>query len=144
MDPANVVRVCCDMIVEKNGKVLMGKRGNVFGKDSWAFPGGHLEVGETTKQCVIRELDEEVGIYPTKMELLGIINDIPDLSGTARHYVRFVYKTEIYKGEISNKEPDKCMGWKWFDKTDLPKPIFVGHVKILKLYKEDKFNILFE
>ena len=40
------IGVSCEMIVEKDGEILMGKRGNIFGQGSWALPAGHLELGE--------------------------------------------------------------------------------------------------
>lgn len=140
----NFVRVCCDIVVEKDGKVLMGKRGNVFGKGSWALVGGHLELNETTKGCVDRELMEETSIVPTRMEYIGVINDIPGIAGQDNHYIRFVYLVTEFSGSIINKEPDKCEGWKWFDKDKIPEPLFVGHVKVLKLYLNGRYNILME
>ncbi|MCL4386984.1 NUDIX domain-containing protein, partial [Patescibacteria group bacterium] len=127
--------------IQKNGKILMGKRGNVFGKGTWALVGGHLEVNEKIEDCAIRELDEEVGIIPTEKRLLGVVNDIPDVPGQDKHYIRFVYLISRFEGEVQNKEPEKCEGWEWFDKNKLPEPIFVGHIKVLKFFlnKGDKF-----
>ncbi len=141
MSDEDIVRVTCDIVVEKGSMVLMGKRGNIFGKGSWALPGGHLEINEKTVECVTRELNEEVGITPIKMELLGVLNDIRNIPGQERHYVRFVYLVTKFSGEVTNKEPDKCEAWEWFDKNKLPEPVFVGHVKVIEFYlnKKDKF-----
>ena len=125
------------MIVENENKILMGIRGNVFGKGSWALPGGHLEINEKVVDCVIRELDEEVGIIPGKLQLLGVVNDVADKEGQTNHYVRFVYKIMTFTGNITNKEPDKCLGWEWVDKNKIPEPVFVGHIKVIKLYLND-------
>ena len=138
------VRVSCEMIIQKDSKVLMGKRGKVFGEGTWAFPGGHLESGETLRECVARELVEEVGIKPTKLKLLGTLNDIPNIKGQAKHYVRFTFLIQDFLGEVVNKEPDKCDGWKWFDLNKLPEPIFVGHQKVLKLFLLGKKDYLVE
>ena len=43
----------------------------------WCFPGGHLELGETSRQAVRRELLEELGILVTPTERLGAIR-LPD------------------------------------------------------------------
>lgn len=136
------VQVCCDIIVESGGKILLGKRGReVFGRGTWAVPGGHLEVGEKMEDCVARELNEELGVVPSEMKLLGVVNHIPDILGQAKHYVRFVYLITKFSGEITNKEPDRCEGWVWFNKKNLPEPVFVGHVKVLDFYlsKRDRF-----
>jgi 8-oxo-dGTP diphosphatase len=140
----DTVGVCCEMIIQKDGKILMGKRGNVFGKGNWAFPGGHLEVGETIEDCAKRELKEETGIEPTKIKLIGIINDIRNIPGQSRQYIRFVFLIEDFSGEVVNKEPDRCEGWKWFSLDKLPKPIFVGHVKVLEFFLSDRKSFFIE
>lgn len=55
-------KVGIGVIVRKEGKVLLGKRKNSHGAGSWAFPGGHLEYGESWEECARREVKEETGI----------------------------------------------------------------------------------
>lgn len=43
----------------------------------WCFPGGHVEPGERTRQTIIRELAEELGINVLPQHLLGRIR-VPD------------------------------------------------------------------
>lgn len=123
----------------------MGKRGKtIFGAGTWALPGGHLENLERVEDCVRRELTEEVGIKPVRMELLGVINDIPTLKGQVRHYVRFVYLIKEFSGEVRNLEPERCEGWEWVDKSKTPSPLFVGHFKTLEFYKSKGRPAVFE
>ena len=49
----------------KNGKlqVLLGKNGGPFsGTCPWNIPKGHVENGETDKECAVREFIEETGL----------------------------------------------------------------------------------
>ena len=50
-------------VIEQDGRILIGKRKR--GKHlagNWEFPGGTVETGETPKQCLRRELREELAV----------------------------------------------------------------------------------
>jgi len=47
-----------------------------------AFPGGHLERGETPQQAALREANEEVGLAPDAVRLLGGLNEVRSIVGT--------------------------------------------------------------
>ena len=61
------------------------------------FPGGHVEVGETVVESVIREASEETGLTISKPKFCGI-KEWP-LADDARYMV-FLFKTENYVGEL--------------------------------------------
>jgi mutator protein MutT len=46
-----------------------------------AFPGGSVEAGESLAQAAIREAEEEVGIPPQHVELIGRLDDVVTHSG---------------------------------------------------------------
>jgi len=57
------VLVAAAALVDVDGRVLIGKRPQ--GKQLaglWEFPGGKVEAGESPEACLIRELNEELGI----------------------------------------------------------------------------------
>ena len=62
------------------GIVLLNARNQVFwGKrlrtHSWQFPQGGIKYGETPEQAMFRELQEEVGLRPEHVEVIGRTRD---------------------------------------------------------------------
>ncbi len=56
------------LIVNNEGKILLTKSHKWF--DKYTLPGGHIEVGETMKEAVAREVKEEVGLDVEVAEML--------------------------------------------------------------------------
>lgn len=78
---SNYLQVVIGVVV-KDGELLVAqRRKHQHQGGKWEFPGGKVESGETAGQALIRELQEEVGITPTQMRPLGIVeHHYPDLS----------------------------------------------------------------
>ena len=58
-------------IWKRDGKVLM----QTDGESGWAFPGGHVQLGETAAQSLKRELSEELGVEIKVGPLLFVSED---------------------------------------------------------------------
>jgi 8-oxo-dGTP diphosphatase len=65
-DERRVLRVAAAVLV-RDGKVLLAQRltGTPY-PGYWEFPGGKLEPGESARDAMVRELDEELGIAVTR------------------------------------------------------------------------------
>ena len=59
-------------VVWRDGRVLLTQRppGGPLGSQ-WEFPGGKIESGETPEQALAREIDEELGVVATPLEILA-------------------------------------------------------------------------
>lgn len=69
------------VFVIKNGKVLMGKRGDEPLKGYWDILGGFLHFAEHPKDGAIRELKEETGLNIRILDFLGIYMDTYTFQG---------------------------------------------------------------
>ena len=64
------INIRCRGIILHEGKLLVVKHAG--GRDFYALPGGHLDFGEDPKECMKRELIEELGIAPDIGKLLYV------------------------------------------------------------------------
>ncbi|MEI8364867.1 MAG: NUDIX hydrolase [Parachlamydiaceae bacterium] len=122
-------KVGIGVAVIKDNKVLLGKRKGAHGSGDWAFPGGHLELGETPEACAYRELIEETGLKAIQIVPGSWTNDIFDDN---KHYITlFMFVTE-FSGIPEVLEPLKCENWEWFEWDNLPQPLFASIQSLLK------------
>lgn len=63
---------CVCLVVEKNNALLLVQTRD---REKYYFPGGKIEEGETFKQALIREIDEElnVSLNPDKLRYMNTV-----------------------------------------------------------------------
>lgn len=108
-------------VLDRSGRVLLGKRLTSYNGGLWAVPAGHMKRGETFTMAAKRELMEETGLKALKLKLIGL-NNYQDEKGE-RQYINIDFVVEEYEGEIENKEPDRCERLDWFPIDLLPEPL---------------------
>jgi len=75
--PRPAVTADCVVITrEAEPKVLLIQRGDQPFKGGWAFPGGFMNMDETTEQCAVRELEEETGLRLSKIQQIGAYSKV--------------------------------------------------------------------
>ncbi len=118
------------MIINKEGKILLGKRKNAHGDGTWSFPWWHLEFNETVEECAIRETMEETGITIKSITMGPFTNDI--FEKEQKHYITLFAICEHDEGEPKIMEPKKCDGRERFKRDEFPKPLFLPIVNLKK------------
>ena len=85
-------------------------------KEDWpgiAFPGGHVEVGESFTEAVIREVKEETNLRIVSPQMCGMKDWVED----GIRYVVLFYRTEKFEGDLISSEEGQV--W-WEDLKELP------------------------
>lgn len=77
-----------------DGKVLLQKSSNEKG---YAFPGGHVALGETNAETLKREFEEEIGVHISVGELKWIQENFFSLNGRKWHQICLYYLVNINK-----------------------------------------------
>lgn len=125
------VRVGVGVIVMKDNKVLLGKRIGSHGQNTWSFPGGHLEMYENLEECGKREVEEETGLKIENIKVATFTNDIFEME--EKHYITIFLLSDYKEGEEKVLEPEKCLEWRWYEWSDLPKPLFLPIENLIKM-----------
>lgn len=107
-------------IIIDEDRVVLVKRGHAPLQGKWSIPGGVLEVGETLRKAVVREVREETGLTIEPGELLGVFERVlPDDQGRMRyHYVLIDFLCRMVTGELS--AADDAEQARWFQRHELP------------------------
>lgn len=126
--PRPAVTADCVVITkEAEPKVLLIQRGADPYKGCWAFPGGFMNMDETTEQCAIRELEEETGLKLTTIKQIGAYSKV-DRDPRGRT-ITVAYLAIIDKPAQVTGQDDAAKA-EWFPLSALPELAF-DHVDIM-------------
>lgn len=113
------------LIVRKGNQILLHKRKGRHAPDTWACPGGHLEMWENFEESTARELLEEAGpIIVGPITFFTAVN--ARFYNEHKHYVTLFMVCDWMSGEPQIIEPEKCECWQWFTFDQLPQPLMLG------------------
>lgn len=97
----------------RDGRVLVARRGvGTHLAGSWEFPGGKIEPGETPADAARRELVEETGLEPDRLDpLVLLVHDYADRP------LRFhVFLARDPRGDVAMDGPRE---WAWMSVEEL-------------------------
>lgn len=126
--PAVTVDAVVFLMKSEEFHVLLIKRKNEPYKDSWAFPGGFLDVDETLEAGVLRELEEETGLSNIELIQLKTYSKLDRDPRGRTISTAFVGVTSEVNCHV--KGADDALEAQWFSLEDLPVLAF-DHEEIL-------------
>ena len=127
----------CMIHDKKQNRVVVQEKINSTDWNGLTFPGGHVENGESIIDSTIREVKEETGLDIDQLKFSGLINWYNDT--THERWFVFLYKTNIFSGEMLDETHEGKVYWINFDKFKELK-LASGMEDYLKLYMDDKLN----
>lgn len=117
--PTNPIPGVGAIVVGSKG-VLLARRDKDPGARRWSIPGGGVELGETQKEAVIREVLEETGVQCRVLELVGTADLVKsDINGDIEYH--FILNHYLAQAITESTKPETIDGEVgWFHPDNLP------------------------
>lgn len=101
------------LIFNKDGKLLLVKSHKWL--DKYTMPGGHVELGETIKDALKREVKEEVGLDIEIVDMLGFQEAIfPAEFAKRKHFIFFDFIAKCKNDEVT-LDKDEIQEYFWIE-----------------------------
>ena len=113
--------VAAAALIDADGRVLICQRPE--GKSLaglWEFPGGKVEAGETPEACLIRELDEELGVKVAQACLAPFV--FASHTYESFHLLMPLYLCRRWEGRVTAREHNALAWVKPNQLGDYPMP----------------------
>lgn len=110
--------VAVHLLLVREGCVLLLRRANTGYEDgNYSVVAGHLDGGETVLAAARREAAEEAGIAleAGDLRVVGVMH-----CWDGDEYLHCFVAATAWRGEIVNREPEKCDDLAWFPLDALP------------------------
>ncbi|MGW1676623.1 NUDIX hydrolase [Saccharopolyspora sp. NPDC002376] len=110
--PNSLVVAVVAIVRNDDGDVLMIERTD---NGLWTVPGGAQDLGETTREAVIREVEEETGITIEVTGIVGIYSDprhvIAYDDGEVRQEFSIAFRAKPESGELRTSSESRRVEW---------------------------------
>lgn len=100
----------------KDGKILLCK---AKGGSSTYLPGGHIELGETGREALVREIKEETGLNSTTGRFMGVVENSFIQKGKKHSEINLVYELELDSLDGSVNAAEDWIEFEWCELNKL-------------------------
>lgn len=108
------------LVRDPDGRILLIRRSD---DRTWALPGGTMELGETLRECAIREVREEAGLRARAVTPFGLYTRardwFPNPYGHTYQYISLMCRVDGFDGELV-RVTDESVDAGWFAPGALP------------------------
>jgi ADP-ribose pyrophosphatase YjhB (NUDIX family) len=117
------------VIFDRRGRLLLQQRSD---GGQWGLPGGSVEIGESVRDAVIREVREETGLIVAVRRLVGVYS-MPSLQlvrypdGNVWHHVSVSFECAVRGGSLT--ACDETLALEYFPLQRLP-PTLLHHHRV--------------
>lgn len=117
------------VIFDRRGHLLLQQRSD---GGQWGLPGGSVEMGESVREAVAREVREETGLLVAVRRLVGVYS-MPSLQvirypdGNVWHYVSVSFECAVRGGSLTTC--DETLALEYFPLRRLP-PTLLDHHRV--------------
>jgi ADP-ribose pyrophosphatase YjhB (NUDIX family) len=115
------------VIFDRKRRLLLQQRSD---GGQWGLPGGSVEIGESVRDAVAREVLEETGLRVTAGRLIGIYSEpglqvvrYPD--GNVWHYINVCFECVVQGGELTTC--DETLALAYVPLARLPATLLPNH-----------------
>lgn len=100
------------IVVGDDGRMLMHRRGD---NGRWALPGGVMDIGESIRDTVVREVREETGLEVEPEYIVGVYSDPGHVfaysDGEVRQQFSICFACRTVGGGLRTSEESPEVGW---------------------------------
>lgn len=120
-----ILNGCCAVLVNEQGALLMQQRNELARR--WGLPGGLMELGESTRETVVREVAEESGLRldPAQLILLNVYSG--EGTSVAENGDQFDIVNTAYYAEHVRGTPHvndgESLQYRWVPFSQLPENV---------------------
>lgn len=122
------------IICFKGDAVLLIKRGKPPRAGAWSLPGGRQKLGETVRECALRELFEETGVEAAVGALVDVVDSMTrdGEGGLLFHYTLVDFRADWISGEA--RAGGDAVDARWFTSAQLAElDLWAETVRVIEL-----------
>ncbi|CQR46042.1 Diadenosine hexaphosphate hydrolase [Paraliobacillus sp. PM-2] len=132
-----IMVVCGAIIFDEFGRILLHLRSD---NKTWGFPGGYMELGESVKDTVRREVFEETGLQLGALTLFSIYSGTGNkktlVNGDQVELVQHWFTCHEFRGELV-KQNEESLDAAFFSLDNLPDNLFPSQQKVIRDLKSN-------